>query len=365
MLKMRKISFFKTLILATAAAGLTACSNDEPDNNGGNNSNGNPTGVFVLNEGGYMQSNGSLSFYNTESGKCENDLFRNANGFGPGDVVQSMTLDPASPNAWLVVNNSQVIFAIDPDTYKEKGRITEGITSPRQMAFIDENKAYVTQFYTNAIAVVNPKTYAVTKYIEYPVEENASPSTGEMVAVDGFMYVCCPNYNSALLKVDTSTDKVVDVIYPGIQPSHIVADANKDLWVICDGGYQGSPYGFDATKLVRISTSDFKVKAEYNMGLGDYVPVLTIDRAGRNLFWINGGVYKMDIAAGGLPSAPIITPDNAVFYGMTVSPGTGEILVTDAVDFSQNGRLLRYAATGGDPISAVTVGVCPHAFCWK
>lgn len=370
MLKMRKISFLKAFLLVSAAVGFAACSNDEPNGGSGGN-DPDPvippvsTGLFVVNEGGFGSSNGSLSFYDTEKSTIENDIFRKANGFGPGDVVQSMTISEHNPNAWLVVNNSQVIFAIDPETYKEKGRIAGDLVSPRQIKFISPEKAYVTQFYTNTIAVVNPATYSITKQITYPVAEGATPSTGEMVDVDGFMYVCCPNYNSAVLKINTSSDEVVDVIYPGIQPSFIVADMNRDLWILCNGGYQGSPYGYEAPKLVKVSTADFKVKAEYEMTLGDYVSVLAIDGQGENLFWINSDVYTMDINAKTLPVNPIIRNNGAFFYGLTIDNANGDIYVTDAVDFTQPGRLIRYGHQGGEPLSTVTTGICPHAFCWK
>ena len=360
---------FKTLVIA-AAAGFAACSSDEPkngpDNPGKPENPGSPgtTSLFVINEGGFMKSNGSLSLYDPAKGSVANDVFRAANGFGPGDVVQSMTIAAESPYAWLVVNNSQVVFAIDPSTCQERGRISGDITSPRQILFVNDSKAYISQFYTDRIAVVNPKTYTVTGGIEYPIAEGSSASTGEMVRVGDYVYVCCPNYNSALLKVDTRTDKVTDVCYPGIQPAHIVVDANKDLWVLCDGSYEGSPYGYEAPKLVRIDSSDLTIKADYSMNLGDYVSVLAIDNAGRTLYWINGGVYSMDIAAGALPSAPLIAADGS-FYGLTISPDDKEIYVADAIDYSQPGRVLRYSARGGEAISTFTVGVCPHAFCWK
>ena len=353
--------------MIAAATGFAACSSDEPENGGekpGTDPSVPATSLFVINEGAFMQSNGSLSLYNTKTSTISNDIFREANGFGPGDVVQSMTIDPANPYAWLVVNNSQVIFAIDPDTFEERGRIAGDIVSPRQMLFINESKAYVSQFYTDDIAVVNPKTFSITGHIKYPIAEDASASTGEMVRVDEYVYVCCPNYNNAVLKVDTATDKVVDVCYPGIQPAHIVKDAYHHLWVLCDGGYDGSPYGYEAPKLVLISTIDFEVKQEYTMNLGDYVSALAIDGTGERLYWINGGVYTMTIDSPSLPDQPYIKADG-YFYGITVDPDNGEIYVADAVDFSQPGRLLRYSKNGQELLSTVTTGVCPHAFCWK
>lgn len=59
-----------------------------------------------------------------------------------GDTAQSMTLHNGT--LWIVVNTSNVIFAIDPYTFQEKGRIT-GLASPRYIHFVSDDKAYVSQ----------------------------------------------------------------------------------------------------------------------------------------------------------------------------------------------------------------------------
>jgi AraC-like DNA-binding protein len=85
-------------------------------------------GVFVLCEGNYMYGNASLTYYDPESKSAENEIFARSNAFPLGDVAQSMTIFDGL--CWVVVNNSGVIFAIDPSTFREVRRIT-GFTSPR------------------------------------------------------------------------------------------------------------------------------------------------------------------------------------------------------------------------------------------
>ena len=60
------------------------------------------------------------SYYDPESMRVENEVFVRANGFKLGDVAQSMLIHNGV--GWVVVNNSGVIFAIDPDTFREIGR---------------------------------------------------------------------------------------------------------------------------------------------------------------------------------------------------------------------------------------------------
>ena len=112
-------------------------------------------GLFITNEGNFMYGNASLSYYNPEMKHVENEVFARANGMKLGDVAQSMVIHKGV--GWIVVNNSGVIFAIDPNTFKEIGRIT-GFTSPRYIHFLSDEKAYVTQIWDPRIYIVNPKT---------------------------------------------------------------------------------------------------------------------------------------------------------------------------------------------------------------
>ena len=134
-------------------------------------------GLFILNEGNFQYGNSTLSFYSPATNEILNEIFLRANGMRLGDVAQSLTI--FDDKCWIVVNNSHVIFAIDPVTFKEKGRI-ENLT-PRYIHFINSEKAYVTQLWDNRIYIVNPKKFEITGYIRIPGMTMETGSTEQMV----------------------------------------------------------------------------------------------------------------------------------------------------------------------------------------
>lgn len=326
-------------------------------------------GLFIVCEGNFQYGNATLSFYDPSSGEVNNEVFLKANGMKLGDVAQSMTIH--DEKGWIVVNNSHVVFAIDVDTFKETGRI-ENLTSPRYIHFVNDEKAYVSQLWDNRIFIVNPKTYSLSGYITVPDMVAGSGSTEQMVQYGQYVYCNCWSYQNRIIKIDTETDKVVASLEIGIQPNSLVMDRYHRLWTITDGGYDGSPYGYEPPALYCIDTHDFTVKYIYSFTLGESPSELNINAAGTKLYWINDDIWQMDIEAefgtdGAFPAfkpEKILDQNGTKYYGLTVEPENGEIYVADAIDHSQAGMIYRYSSDG-DLIDKFYVGISPGAFCWK
>ncbi len=318
-------------------------------------------GLFVINEGNFQYGNASLSYYNPATKTVENEVFYRANAMKLGDVAQSMTL--YGDTGWIVVNNSHVIFAIDPTTFKEKGRI-ENLTSPRYIHFLSDEKAYVTQLWDNRIFIVNPKRYEVTGYIECPAMTMESGSTEQMVQWGKYVFVNCWSYQNRILKIDTTTDKVVAELEVGIQPTSLVVDCYGKLWTITDGGYEDSPYGFEAPSLYRIDAETFTIEKQFRFAKGDAPSEVQLNGRGDKLYWINNDVWAMDVTADRIPVKPFIPYSDTLYYGLTIDPRSGEVYVADAIDYVQAGKIYRYSEQG-ERLDEFYVGITPGAFCWK
>lgn len=321
----------------------------------------NVSGLFIINEGNFQYGNATLSFYNPADNTVENEVFFRANGQKLGDTAQSMTMGLG--RGWIVVNNSHVVFAIDPVTYKEKGRI-ENLTSPRYIHFVSDTKAYITQLWDNRIAIADPSTYQVTGYITIPDITMETGSTEMMVQYGRYIYCNASSYQNTILKIDTQTDRVVDRLTVGLQPNSLVLDCNNKIWTLCDGGYEGSPYGYEAPTLYRIDAETFTVEHVFRMKKGSAPSEIHIDGTKSHIYWINDDVWKMDVSSNRLPVKPFIRSKGTKYYGLTVNPANSEVYVADAIDYQQQGIIYRYSDEG-ELLDNFYAGINPGAFCWK
>ena len=320
-------------------------------------------GLFICNEGNFQYGNATLSYYDPETMTVQNEIFYRANAMKLGDVCQSMIIRDGI--GWVVVNNSHVVFAIDINTFKEVGRITN-LTSPRYIHFINDEKAYITQIWDNRIFIVNPKRYEITGYIEVPGMEMESGSTEQMVQYGKYLYVNCWSYQNRILKIDTETDQIVDELVVGIQPTSLVMDCNNKLWTVTDGGYEGSPYGHEAPSLYRINIDDgkFEIEKQFRFSFGDWPSEVQLNGTKDKIYWLNDDVWEMDVTADMVPVRPFLPYNGTLYYGLTVCPRTGDVYIADAIDYVQQGMVYRYSKDR-ELIDSFYVGIIPGAFCWK
>lgn len=316
-------------------------------------------GLFIVCEGNFQYGNATLSYYDPATREVENEVFYRANGMKLGDVAQSMTMYDG--RGWIVVNNSHVVFAIDPATFREVGRI-ENLTSPRYIHFVSPTKAYVSQLWDNRIFIVDPSTCEITGHITVPDMAMGNGSTEQMVQYGRYVFCNCWSYQNRIIKIDTETDRVVESLTVGIQPVSLVLDGNGKLWTLTDGGYEGSPYGYEAPSLYRIDAATFTVERQFRFRRGDTPRDLQL--AGDMLYWLSDDVWRMGVTSSRLPVRPFIESRDTKYYALTVSPRSGEVYVADAIDYQQQGMIYRYDADGG-LVDEFYVGVTPGAFCWR
>ena len=324
-------------------------------------------GVYVVNEGNFMYGNSSLSFYDSEQKRVYNDVFQARNSAPLGDVAQSIKI--WNNLAFVVVNNSGKIYVIDSRTAEFKGSIS-GLSSPRYVHIVDSQKAYVTDLYSRKITVFNPQTFQITGKISVnnSKSEFGQHSTEQMLQYKDQIFVNCWSYDNKILVINSATDQLVDSIEVLKQPNSMVIDKYNKIWVLTDGGFEGSPYGYEQPGLLKIDAETREIERSFRFALGDHPLKLCINPTNDTIFYLNRHVWKMPVTDKRIPELPFITSENASLYGgfysLGIDPLTSEIYVGDAIDHRQNGIIHRYAASG-KLIDEFKVGISPGNFGFK
>ena len=347
---LRKIGMF-----ALAITVLSSCKKDNIDDIyvAGNYEDG----YFVTNEGNFGTGNGSISFVD-EYGAVENDVFASINSFALGDVVQSMNI--IGSRAYILVNGSSKIEVASVDSMYSVATIDA--VSPRYIAKVNDNKAYVTDWGINGVQVIDLLTNTISSTI-------ACGTGPEGITVaNGFAYVCNVGgwgLDNTVSVINTTTDAVETTLVVGDKPNSVVVDVNGAVWVLT-GGF--TEYDDDwnvvsetAGNLVKIVNNT--IEETYAFALGNHPQDLVIDDAGTTLYYSDGSwskaVYAFDVNDTELPTTALIDKS---FYGLGVHGGY--VYGTDAVDFTQSGWSYKYTADG-TIIDSVQVGIIPGGYCFN
>lgn len=290
-------------------------------------------GVFIINEGNYMQGNAELSFLDLGLNQKFDNVFFQANKRKLGDVFQSMNI--INGNAYLVINNSSKIEIINPKTFKSVGSIT-GLHSPRYIIKTSTNKAYVSDIYDNHIFVVDLSSNQILKKI---------PLWGwveEMVSINGKTYATNMRGNSINI-IDENTDQIIDSIETPFAPKNILKDSANHIWVLCGDANAADKRHF----IVKIDLQTKQITKQFEIKTPQTnANKLRINATGNTIFWIDEGVFKMSISDSILPPNPIIGKQQCIFYGLAIDPKYNEIMVSDAKDFNSNSDVYRYDFNG-------------------
>ena len=309
-------------------------------------------GVFLVNEGNFMGGNGSLSYYSYDSSKIYNNLFFKVNGRPLGDVPNSMEV--FGDMAFIVVNNSGKIEIIKKSTLQSVTTLT-GLISPRNMGFVNSSKAYVTSMYSDSLIVINLNNFTISGYV------NIRRSSESIVVSGDKAFVASWVGGKEVMVINTLTDEVRDSVEVGIEPESMVIDKNNILWVLCNGGWMRENFAeLDGINTVTNSIDKHIVFPNIQSSPS----CLKIDGSGEILYYLENGVHSMSIDSQDLSADPLIPQTANYFYKLGINPSNGDIFVTDAVDYQQNGHLLCYNSNG-TLLSDHMTDIIPGSMCFK
>jgi hypothetical protein len=290
------------------------------------------TGIYVVNEGNFMAGNGSVSFYDSSTNTVTQDLFYAKNNKPAGDVCQSLAY--YNSQFYLVVNNSSKIEVLDNNFINTK--TIQGFTSPRYIAFTSNTKGYVTDLYGKGVSILNTSTQTIEKKIVI------NYWTEELVNYQDTIYVTSPS-SQYLYLIDGKTEQLKDSINIGYGSSSIAIDGNNTLWVLCNGNQSLSILPtlicIDPAKRIVIRTI---TSADYS-SLASKIHYNPIDKY---MYWIDGDIYRINTTDQSSAKEIFIAAAGRNFYGLGIKTNNGDIIVSDAGDYSQRSTIYLYAKNG-------------------
>jgi len=329
-------------------------------------------GVLVLSEGNFMYGNSSLSYYNSKVGELINDIFSKQNGFPMGDVAQSATIFDGE--LYVVLNNSGKIMIMNFGKYPAlkafdfTHKIT-GLRSPRYISFIDSSKAYISDLYAKSITILDPFSYSITGTIKLA---NNNPDfyqhpTEQIIVHNEDVFTNCYSFDNKVLVIDKNTDQLIDSIEVLQQPNSMVLDKYSKIWVLCDGGYEGSTFGNTQPGLVKIDALTHTVERIFILPQDKWPSKLCLNGGADTLYFLNGDVWRMPVTASSLPAKSFINAasgkDMRLFSGLGIDPKNSDVYVSDAIDHVQPGVVYRYTSEGVG-VDTFQVGIIPGFFCF-
>jgi hypothetical protein len=318
-------------------------------------------GVFIVNEGNFTDSDGSLSYYDFDSARVGNNVFETINNRPLAAIFQSMAF--YEQNGYIIDSNGRIEIVAEKDM-TSVGTISSGLALPRYFAG-HSNYGYITDWGPYDATWANPdsKIHILDINTMQIKESLNTPSRPEDIMVYNDLIYIAHSATNLITVYSPDNLEVIDSIEVNNGPIQFVLDKNEDLWVVSTGAYisGGALQKIDLAIAEVIQTVDLSGISPNGRlainGDGDLLffmgEVWSLDYT-----YTNNKVFKTTINLPG-QYTEIISERN--LYGLGIDPQNDEVYVADAVAFQGNGKVYIFDFSG-EKINEYSVGRGPRDF---
>lgn len=301
--------------------------------------------VYVINEGPFQTGNGSISLFDKESGNVVENYYKSQNNSELGNIVQSLSC--INYNYFIVVNNSNKIIICD-NKFSKINQINN-LVSPRYILKVSNQKAYVSDLYSNYISVIDLNSF--TKIGSIP----CFGKTEQMVLSYNKVFVTNTDFNYLYI-INTINDRIEDSVYVGKNASSLIIDKNDKVWVLSSGNKQNH-----IARLTKINSITNQSELTLNFKDSDTPNNLCCNKTKDTLYFLNDKIYRFSILETNLPPLPFIENGNKLFYGIGINPHDYNIYVSDAIDYVQKSTIYVFDVNGKQKIT-FKAGIISNGF---
>jgi len=315
------------------------------------------TGLYILSEGTFNQNNTTLTYYNFATSAASTDFFASTNGSQLGGTGNDMII--YGGKMYIVMNVSSYVEVANAFTAKEIKKIdfktSAAVARQPRFAAAYKNKVLVSS-YDGTVAVIDTASLSIDKFI------NVGSNPEQVVVSGDKLYVANsgglnPVYDSTVSVIDLATFTETKKITVGINPASIAADDAGNIYVGCTGDYMSN-----SPKLVKFTASTGAITKSADTAVGKI-------RYYNGLLYATGGylgssfVRTLSTTDFTQTRANFVTDGTVVKlpYGLNIDGDTGDVYVTDAINYTASGVVYCFDKTGKKKFSfSVSPGINPN-----
>jgi YVTN family beta-propeller protein len=312
-------------------------------------------GVYVLNEGIFGQGNSTLSYYDLDSSTIYSDVFFAVNNKHLGDVGNSITI--RGTLGYIVVNNSNKIEIIDITTNINVGTIDIGSgRSPRQIAFLNDSVAFVTNLYDDSVLKLDLKLRVTGTRI--PV----GPNPEGIAIASGKAFVANSGLGSGktVSVIDLGTLTVTKTIAVGDNPASVQITSQGMVYILCAGSYGDFANPNDDTPARIFVVDPVAERVVDSLVIGGHAFVMAIGPDGRGYTPATNAVIAFNTRTNTVTGQ--FLPGS--FYSVGVEEVSGDVYVSDPKNYTQPGTVFIYSKSG-QLQKQFEAGIIPGSFAFK
>lgn len=347
------INKFTLLILCTLTFFLYAC--DTTSNNSDKDDVAEQK-MYVLNEGAFMgDPDASVTEIDLTDMSTRQNVFQSQNNRPLGDILQSALVD--DDRMYLVVNNSQKIEVVDPQTLTSiETIITPDGSSPRYIEEVN-NELFVTDLYGQYVYVYNKDSYELTDSIQVGMNPDGIAEVDDylFVANSGFGFENTISVIYAPSKEVTATIEVND--NPGT-----VREVNDMIWVMSVGRYddwntEANEQTPGALQMIDPFTQSVVKSFSFDGHPGDFV----VDEDNKKVYVNFGGAVRMLDYSGTEIADEGVVIDNSSLYALYYEDEEDRLIASEVQSFDQRATVIFYNQ-GFSVDTTITAGIAPGDF---
>lgn len=310
------------------------------------------TGFYMLNEGNMGSNKASLDYFDARTGNYNRNIYAAANpdvAMELGDVGNDLQI--YGSRMYAVINCSNKIEVMDAATAKRIGQID--IPNCRKIAFHNGN-AYVTSYagpveisseyrQLGYVARIDTTTLQITGRCLTGYQPDGLSIVEDKIYVANSGGYLVPNYEKTLSVIDINTFKEIERIVIAENLNLVMPDSHGRLWIASRGDYiEKIPrlYCYDTRK--RRVVADLPVAANSMCIAGDSLYAVSsvwneIEMSKKAAYAIVD-LNTLNIVADTFGNRDV---ENTIKvpYCIKINPLSGEILVADARNYVNPGRL--------------------------